>query len=45
MTAPHPFTPETLSKRWGCSDGTVRNMIATVQLRAFRVGMRGSSDD
>lgn len=33
-----PFTPETLSKRWGCSATKVRQMIKQGELAGFRLG-------
>ncbi|RJL18226.1 helix-turn-helix domain-containing protein [Paracoccus siganidrum] len=33
-----PWTPDELAARWGCSGETVRSMIRTGQLPAFRVG-------
>lgn len=47
MTAPaitdpqlraHPFTPESLADRWGCSSETVRQLLRSGRLRGFRVG-------
>jgi excisionase family DNA binding protein len=33
-----PFTAETLAERWNCSAQHVRDLVATGQLAAFRVG-------
>jgi excisionase family DNA binding protein len=41
IDAPLPalaFTPDTLAKRWLCAPRTVRNLIATGKLPAFRLG-------
>ncbi|UAB77006.1 helix-turn-helix domain-containing protein [Erythrobacter sp. SCSIO 43205] len=38
MTAPATFTVASLSERWECSEGTVRNMIKREQLASFRIG-------
>ena len=41
MNAPLPtlaFTAAMLAKRWSCSPRTVRNLIATGELPAFRLG-------
>ena len=35
---PNVFTPGMLAKRWECSEGHVRNMIASGTLPAFRLG-------
>jgi excisionase family DNA binding protein len=35
MTA---FRPSDLARRWNCSERTVRNLISTGALRAFRLG-------
>lgn len=37
-TAPYAFTAETLAQRWGVSSTTIRTLVRTGQLRAFRVG-------
>jgi len=39
MTASRPFTPETLSARWGCSDGTIRKGFETAVTRAGLAGV------
>ena len=33
-----PYTPEMLSKRWGCSAHAVRGLIKRGDLLAFRLG-------
>lgn len=33
-----PWTPDMLADRWGCSGETVRQLIRSGQLPAFRVG-------
>ncbi|RJE82968.1 DNA-binding protein [Paracoccus onubensis] len=33
-----PYTPDQLAERWGCSGETVRSLIRTGKLSAFRVG-------
>lgn len=33
-----PFSLKTLAERWGCSDETVRQMVISKKLPAFRVG-------
>ena len=38
MTAPRPFSPETLSERWGCSAEKVRRMYHDGELTGFRLG-------
>lgn len=32
------FTPASLAERWECSERHVRNLIATGELRSFRLG-------
>ena len=48
MTAPAPYSPETLAKpftvpalaaRWGCSEGLIRKMIERGELSSFRLGV------
>lgn len=34
------YTPEQLAVRWHCSANTVRNLISTGKLDAFRVGKK-----
>ncbi|MCA0847204.1 helix-turn-helix domain-containing protein [Salipiger thiooxidans] len=38
MEHPHVYSPDDLAERWGCSGETVRNMIRSGELPAFRVG-------
>jgi len=38
MTAPKPFSPETLAERWDCSAETVRRMYHHGELVGFRLG-------
>lgn len=38
MTAPRPFSPETLADRWGCSAEKVRLMYRNGELPGFRLG-------
>jgi excisionase family DNA binding protein len=38
MIAPRPFSPETLSERWGCSAEKVRRMYHDGELSGFRLG-------
>lgn len=33
-----PFTPSMLAERWQCSERHIRNLIASGDLRAFKVG-------
>jgi len=37
---PHPYAynAETLAARWGVSAATVRNLVRSGQLKAFRIG-------
>ena len=32
------FTPAALAREWSCSERHIRNLVATGQLRAFRLG-------
>ncbi|MDV7145889.1 helix-turn-helix domain-containing protein [Tropicimonas sp. TH_r6] len=34
------LTPEQLANRWSCSSNTVRNLISSGKLDAFRVGRK-----
>lgn len=38
MSAPRPYSPETLADRWGCSVDTVRTMCREGRLSSFRLG-------
>lgn len=38
MSRALPFTPTTLAERWQCSERHVRNLIASGELRSFRLG-------
>ena len=38
MTAPAPYSPETLAQRWGCSADTIRVMCREGRLSSFRLG-------
>ncbi|MDX0911897.1 excisionase family DNA-binding protein [Sinorhizobium medicae] len=33
-----PFSPKTLAEHWDCSERHVRNLIASGEIRAFRLG-------
>lgn len=33
-----PYTPASLAEEWACSERHVRNLIATGELEAFRLG-------
>ena len=35
-----PDTPATLAEEWGCSERMIRNLIASGELRAFRLGQK-----
>lgn len=38
MTAPRPFSPETLADRWGCSPDKIRGMCKAGEIASFRLG-------
>ncbi|WP_373418403.1 helix-turn-helix domain-containing protein [Sagittula sp. MA-2] len=38
MTAPRPYTPDTLAEKWACSAETIRQMCKRGDLHYFRVG-------
>jgi excisionase family DNA binding protein len=38
LSAPPPFTVDTLAKRWACSSGAVRNRIRAGEIRTFKIG-------
>lgn len=38
VSAPKPFSPETLAERWGCSAATVRSMCKRGEIAYFRLG-------
>ena len=38
MTAPKPYSPETLAERWGCSSEKIRLMYHAGEISGFRLG-------
>lgn len=38
MGEPRVYKPNTLAKEWGCSERHVRNLIASGELRSWRLG-------
>ena len=38
INTPYAYTPETLAALWECSSATVRTLVRSGELKAFRVG-------